>query len=65
MSKKPSMLALQLPTSTLSIPLGKALWKVYCILTYPTQVALGYYFWGSTGALFVTLMILLNFRGKI
>lgn len=59
------MLALQLPTSTLSMPLGKAIWKLYCLLTYPTQVALGYYFFGSAGAIFVSAMILLNFRGKI
>lgn len=61
----PAMLALQLPTSTLSMPLGKALYKAYCLLTYPAQVGLAYYFFGSSGAIFVTLMILLNFRGKI
>lgn len=59
------MLALQLPTSTLSMPLGKAIWKLYCILTYPTQVALAYYLFGSTGAIFIALILLLNFRGKI
>jgi hypothetical protein len=64
-TKKPSVLALQLPTSTLSIPLGKALYKIYCALTYPAQVGLAYYFFGSSGAILVALLILLNFRGKL
>lgn len=66
MTKQPkSLISLRTPKGELILPLGKAFWLIWCILTYPLQIAAGWWFFGTPGLLFVAIIVLLNFRGRV
>lgn len=61
---KPTI-TLKLRDKQLVLSLDKTPWLIWRFLTYPLAVSAGYYFYGSDGAWFVTILLVLTNRGKL
>jgi hypothetical protein len=63
--KQQPKLILTIAGKNLQVTVSKAMWGVWRVLTYPLAITAGYYFFGTDGALFTTVLLVLTNRGQI
>lgn len=59
------ILTLSVKGQNLQMPLSRALWAAWRILTYPLTILAAYYFFGTDGLFFMACVLVLQNRGQL